>query len=45
MFGFIWSKVACGVGEYMQPSIKAHIILEQTFPDKKGEILVLVCIK
>ena len=35
MFGFIWSNVACSVGEYMQESIKADSILEQTFLDSE----------
>ena len=29
-------KIACSVGEYMQESIKADSILEQTFLDRKG---------
>ena len=35
MFGFIWSKLACSVGEYMQESMKADSILEQTFLDRE----------
>ena len=35
MFGFIRSKIACSVGEYLQQSIKADSILEQRFLDRE----------
>ena len=35
MFGFIWSKEAFVVGEYMQQSINADSILEQSFLDRE----------
>ena len=38
-------KIACSVGEYIQQSINADSILEQSFLGRVGEILALVCIK
>ena len=38
-------EIACSVGEYMQESIEADSILEQTFLHRESELLALVCIK